>query len=53
MTMQTAYAYVAAAIAEIAECFAVWAWERRGYSTWWLAPGALALAGFAFLLTAA
>ena len=49
--MQTALAYVAAALAEIAGCFAVWAWIRKGASIWWLAPGALALAGFAYLLT--
>ena len=42
--------YLAAALAEIAGCFAVWAWWRAGASPLWLLPGALALAAFAFLL---
>jgi small multidrug resistance family-3 protein len=29
----------------------VWAWWRLGASAWWLLPGALALALFAWLLT--
>lgn len=40
---------VAAAL-EIAGCLAAWAVLRQGASAWWLAPGALALAGFALLL---
>jgi small multidrug resistance family-3 protein len=47
----TALTYMAAAFAEIAGCFAVWAWMRKGASVWWLVPGALALAAFAYLLT--
>lgn len=43
--------YVAAAVAEIAGCFAVWAWAREGQSAWWLLPGLLLLGLFAFLLT--
>lgn len=43
--------YVAAAIAEIAGCFAFWAWLRQGKSAWWLIPGTLVLAAFAYLLT--
>jgi len=43
--------YVGAAIAEIAGCFAFWAWLRLGKSVWWLAPGMVSLALFAFLLT--
>lgn len=39
-----------AALAEIAGCFAVWAWWRLGWSAWWLLPGVAALALFAFLL---
>jgi small multidrug resistance family-3 protein len=46
----TALVYAAAALAEIAGCFAVWAWWRAGASALWLAPGAVALAGFTFLL---
>src|SRR5688572_13059681 len=43
--------YVVAAVAEIAGCFAVWAWLRLGHSPLWLIPGALSLAAFAYLLT--
>lgn len=42
-----------AALAEIAGCFAVWAVLRQGASAWWLLPGALCLALFAWLLTLA
>ena len=51
MLAKTTLLYLAAALAEIAGCFAFWAWLRKGYSIWWLAPGTLALAGFAYLLT--
>ena len=44
-------AYVAAAGAEIAGCFAFWAWLRLDRSPWWLVPGVLSLALFAILLT--
>ncbi|MDP1874927.1 YnfA family protein [Phenylobacterium sp.] len=44
-------AYVGAAIAEIAGCFAFWAWLRQGQSILWLIPGMAALALFAWLLT--
>ena len=43
--------YVAAALAEIAGCFAFWAWLRSGRSIWWLLPGTLSLVLFAYLLT--
>ncbi len=43
--------YVAAAVAEIAGCFAFWAWLRLGQSILWLVPGIAALATFAWLLT--
>ncbi len=42
--------YPLAASLEIAGCFAVWAWWRSGASAFWLIPGALALAGFAYAL---
>ncbi|MBL4929961.1 YnfA family protein [Tabrizicola sp. KVB23] len=42
--------YAFAALFEITGCFAVWHWWRQGASALWLIPGALALAGFAFLL---
>lgn len=44
-------AYLGAAIAEIAGCFAFWAWLRLGKSALWLLPGGAALAAFAWLLT--
>ena len=43
--------YLAAALAEIAGCFAFWAWLRLGRTMLWVAPGMLSLALFAFLLT--
>ena len=49
--MQTSLAYVGAAFAEIAGCFAFWAWLRLDKSAWWLIPGALSLLLFAYLLT--
>ena len=45
--------YGLAALGEIGGCFAVWAWARNGASAWWLVPGGLALAGFAWVLTRA
>ena len=45
--------YALAALAEIAGCFAFWAWARNGQAIWWLAPGLVALALFAWLLTLA
>jgi len=47
----TVLIYAAAALFEIAGCFSVWAWLRLGRSAWWLVPGAVALALFAWLLT--
>ena len=43
--------YVAAAIAEIAGCFAFWAWLRLDRSALWVIPGMACLALFAYLLT--
>ena len=43
--------YLGAAIAEIAGCFAFWAWLRQGQSILWLIPGIASLALFAWLLT--
>lgn len=47
----TPIAYIAAAIAEIAGCFAFWAWLRLDNSPWWLIPGVASLCLFAYLLT--
>ena len=48
--MPTALLYILAAMAEIAGCFAIWAWWRSGASALWIAPGILSLAAFAWLL---
>lgn len=45
------FAYIGAALAEIAGCFAFWAWLKLDKSAWWLVPGMAALALFAYLLT--
>jgi len=39
------------ALAEIAGCFAFWAWLRLGKSVLWVIPGTLSLIAFAWLLT--
>lgn len=49
--MRIVLVYSAAALAEIAGCFAFFAVLRRGASAYWLAPGLLSLALFAWLLT--
>ena len=51
MTPQTLAIYAAAAVAEIAGCFAFWAVIRSGKPVWWIIPGIAALALFAWLLT--
>ena len=43
--------YLAAALAEIAGCFAFWAWWRLGKPAYWLVPGMASLIMFAWLLT--
>ena len=50
-TLSTALIFLGAALAEIAGCFAFWAWLRQGKSMLWLAPGFVALVVFAYLLT--
>lgn len=47
----TVLIYVGAALAEIAGCFAFWAWLRMDKSIWWLVPGIASLMLFALLLT--
>ncbi|MCW2338310.1 small multidrug resistance family-3 protein [Sphingobium sp. B2D3A] len=47
----TAFAFIGAALAEIAGCFAFWAWLRLDKSPLWLLPGLASLAVFAWLLT--
>ncbi|MBX9464717.1 MAG: YnfA family protein [Aquamicrobium sp.] len=43
--------FIAAALFEIAGCFAFWAWWRLDKSALWLVPGVLSLVMFAWLLT--
>jgi len=45
--------FMAAALAEIAGCFAFWAWMRLDKSPLWLIPGVASLILFAWLLTLA
>tara|TARA_B100000683_G_C12370758_1_gene507045 strand:+ start:471 stop:800 length:330 start_codon:yes stop_codon:yes gene_type:complete len=47
----TVAVFLAAAVAEIAGCFAFWAHFRLGRSALWLAPGLFSLVLFAFLLS--
>lgn len=49
----TLFIYGAAAVAEIAGCFAFWAWLRSGQSVLWLMPGIASLIAFAWMLTLA
>ncbi len=47
----TALVFAAAAVAEIAGCFAFWAWLKLDRSPLWLVPGTASLVAFAWLLT--
>jgi small multidrug resistance family-3 protein len=49
--IRTSAIYASAALAEIAGCFAFWAWLRLEKSPIWLIPGLISLAVFAYLLT--
>ncbi|OWY10429.1 hypothetical protein B6V73_19290 [Thioclava sp. JM3] len=51
--MPTLAAYIGAALAEIAGCFAFWVWLRLDKPIWWVGPGMASLALFAYLLTLA
>jgi len=48
--MKTYILFSIAALAEIAGCFAFWAWWRLDRPLWWLAPGMVSLAIFAGVL---
>lgn len=50
---RTALIFGAAALAEIAGCFSIWAWWRLGASALWLVPGAISLGLFGWLLALA
>jgi small multidrug resistance family-3 protein len=49
--MRSAAVFVGAALAEIAGCFAFWAWLRMDKPVWLLLPGVASLVAFAYLLT--
>ena len=49
--MTSILAFILAAFAEIAGCFAFWAWLRLDRSAWWALPGIASLILFALLLT--
>ncbi len=49
--MLTILLYIGAAEAEIAGCFAFWAWLRLDRPVWWALPGIVSLVLFAYLLT--
>ena len=49
--MKLVLIYPLAALAEIAGCFAFWAWLKLDRSPLWLIPGVAALIAFAWLLT--
>ena len=49
--MRSLVFYIGAAAAELAGCFAFWAWLRLGKSVIWVIPGLVALVVFALLLT--
>ncbi len=49
--MRTLFLYFCAALAEIAGCYAFWAWLRLERSAFWLLPGIVSLMIFAWLLT--
>jgi small multidrug resistance family-3 protein len=51
--MPTPAIFLLAALAEIAGCFAFWAWARLDRSPLWLLPGTASLLAFAYLLTLA
>lgn len=51
MNASLLFIYAGAALAEIAGCFAFWAWLRLGRSVWWVVPGVASLCLFAWLLT--
>lgn len=48
--LTTGFIYSLAALAEIAGCFAFWAWWRMEKSALWLLPGMASLALFGWLL---
>ena len=50
-SLKTVGLFVLTAIAEIVGCYFPYLWLRSGRPIWYLAPAALSLAAFAYLLT--
>jgi small multidrug resistance family-3 protein len=48
--MKTSLVYILAALAEIAGCYAFWAWLRLDKPAYWVIPGVASLVAFAWLL---
>jgi small multidrug resistance family-3 protein len=51
LILKTSLLFIATAIAEIVGCFLPYLWLRKGGPVWLLAPAALSLALFVWLLT--
>lgn len=51
MLVRTLCLFVATAVAEIVGCYLPYLWLRKGAGAWLLAPAAVSLATFAWLLT--
>ena len=51
LILKTLTLFTLTAVAEIAGCFAFWAWLKLGKSPLWLVPGIGLLTLFAYLLT--
>lgn len=49
--LRTLGLFVLTALAEIAGCYLPYLWLKQGHTAWLLAPAALSLAAFAWLLT--
>lgn len=51
MIAKTIALFVVTAVAEIVGCYLPFLWLRQGRPAWYLAPAAVSLAGFAWLLS--
>lgn len=49
--LKTTLLFLVTAVAEIVGCYLPSLWLTQGRSIWWLVPGALSLAAFAWLLS--
>ena len=51
LLLKTFALFALTALAEILGCYLPWLWLRQGHSVWLLAPAAVSLAAFVWLLT--